>query len=132
MLNISVRNKKYNCDITLEHKVTIITGDSGRGKTLLVKSLTDLSGGYKVTYSEPVKVYELTERTWKDILLSEHKEKALLIIDECDFARTAEFCNTFSRVENCYLMCMIRSDDITKLFNDLSVDCTTKDIEEFY
>lgn len=109
MLSIEVRNKKYNCDLTLKHKVSVIKGDSGTGKTWLVKSLIDSSGGYKVKYNQKVTPVLLNVREWKQQLVSEYTYTPLFIVDDCDFIFTKEFGNTFNSIGECYLLLIVRS-----------------------
>lgn len=83
MLSIEVRNKRYNCDLVLKHKVSVIKGDSGTGKTWLTKALVDISGGYKVTYSQRVTPVLLNEREWEHQLTGDYNDTPLFIVDDC-------------------------------------------------
>ena len=124
MLQIEVRNKRYNCDLTLRHKVSVFKGDSGVGKTWLVKALMDPAGGYKVKYSQPVIPVLLNVREWQYQLSNDYKGIPLFIADDCDFVFTKEFGELFNKAGICYLMLMARtSANVDKLnkMNTISV-----------
>lgn len=109
MLSIEVRNKRYNCDLVLKHKVSVIKGDSGTGKTWLTKALIDISGGYKVTYSQRVTPVLLNEREWEHQLTGDYNNAPLFIVDDCDFVFTKEFGSMFNHTGICYLILIIRT-----------------------
>ena len=119
MLQIKVRSKKYNCDLSLEHKVTVIIGDSGRGKTQLVKALRDRSGGYKVDYNQSIKVVVLEDDNWKHLLTS-YNEVPLFIVDDCDFVFTEEFGRMFNSLCDCYLIAITRTQNRVKKIDEAS------------
>lgn len=109
MLSIEVRNKRYNCDLVLKHKVSVIKGDSGTGKTWLTKALIDISGGYKVTYSQRVTPVLLNEHEWEHQLTGDYNDTPLFIVDDCDFVFTKEFGSMFNHTGICYLILIIRT-----------------------
>lgn len=124
MLSIEVRNKRYNCDLVLKHKISVIKGDSGTGKTWLTKALVDISGGYKVTYSQIVIPVLLNEREWEHQLIGDYKDTPLFIVDDCDFVFTKEFGNIFNTIGICYLILIIRTSvriDKLERMNTISV-----------
>lgn len=124
MLQIEIRNKRYNCDLTLRHKVSVFKGDSGVGKTWLVKALMDPAGGYNVKYSQPVIPVLLNVREWQYQLSNDYKGIPLFIADDCDFVFTKEFGELFNTVGICYLILMVRTsanlDKLSKM-NTISV-----------
>lgn len=124
MLSIKVRNKRYNCDLMLKHKVSVIKRDSGTGKTWLTKALVDISGGYKVTYSQRVTPVLLNEREWEHQLTGGYESTPLFIVDDCDFVFTKEFGSMLNRVGICYLILIIRTSarvDKLERMNTISV-----------
>lgn len=124
MLSIEVRNKRYNCDLTLKHKVSVIKGDSGTGKTWLTKALADVSGGYKVTYSRQVTPVFLNAHEWEHQLTGEYEHTPLFIVDDCDFVFTKEFGNLFNATGVCYLILIIRASvrvDKLERMNTISI-----------
>lgn len=124
MLSIEVRNKRYNCDLVLKHKVSVIKGDSGTGKTWLTKALIDISGGYKVAYNQRVTPVLLNEREWKHQLICNYESTPLFIVDDCDFVFTKEFGSVFNRIGICYLILIMRTSvrmDKLERMNTISV-----------
>lgn len=124
MLSIKVRNKRYNCDLVLKHKVSVIKGDSGIGKTWLTKALIDVSGGYKITYSQKVTPVLLNEREWEHQLTGIYENTPLFIVDDCDFVFTKEFGGVFNHIGMCYLILIIRTSmrvDKLERMNTISV-----------
>lgn len=113
MLQIEVRSKKYNCDLTLDRKVSVIIGNSGRGKTQLVKAIRDTSGGYKVKYNQNVEVIVLEDNNWKQLLTSSYDNIPLFIVDDCDFPFTKEFNEIFNSLGECYLVIIARTQYCT-------------------
>ena len=109
MVRIEVQNKRYNCDLTLKHKVSVFIGDSGVGKSWFVKALMDESNGYKVNYSIPVHAVELNGRDWDVQLNGIYNTTPLFIADDCDFVFSIVFCNIFISIEMCYLIIIART-----------------------
>lgn len=125
MVRIEVQNKRYNCDLTLKHKVSVFIGDSGVGKSWFVKALMDESNGYKVNYSIPVHAVELNGRDWDVQLNGKYNTTPLFIADDCDFVFTKEFGKNFNRIEKCYLIIIARTERrLSKLnkMNNISID----------
>lgn len=111
MLDIAVRSKKYNCDISIEHKVSIILGDSGVGKSLFVKAVTDVSGAYKVQVSEPFKFQLLTLKTWEDVLVSSlsKNENYIFLVDDEDFVFSRRFGEVYAQTKSSYFIFIVRT-----------------------
>ena len=125
MLSIEVRNKRYNCDLVLKHKVSVIKGDSGTGKTWLTKALIDISGGYKITYSQRITPVLLNEREWEHQLTGSYESTPLFIVDDYDFVFTKEFGSMFNHIGICYLILVIRTSmqvDELERMNTVSVN----------
>lgn len=110
MLSITVRNKRFNCDICLEHKVSIFTGNLGVSKTCFVKALLDESGAYKVECSTPIQVELLSARNWETRFSSSYNCIPLFVVDDKDFVFTKEFGEQFNKLDNCYLIIISRVD----------------------
>ncbi len=126
MLDIVVRSKKYNCDLALEHKVSVILGDSGVGKSLFVKAVTDVSGAYKVQVSQSFRFQLLTSQTWEDILLvaADKKEPYIYLVDDEDFIFSKRFGELYSRITTSYFVLIVRTqileDDLVH-WNGISI-----------
>lgn len=83
-IRISVYNKRYQCDFELQHKVSVVVGESGRGKTVLVKALSDHSGAYKVSLSdERFRVIVLAIRDYEAQLSFYKRASCIFIVDDC-------------------------------------------------
>lgn len=125
MLSISVRNKRYNCDIQLSHKISIFFGDSGVGKSLLAKALVDPSGSYVVNTSKPCKFIELVDNSWIEVLKgSIGNDDYVYIIDDKDFIFTDEFCKLYKKVANSYFIFIVRTEyieDRSIVWNGISI-----------
>lgn len=111
MLDIAVRSKKYNCDLTLEHKVSVILGNSGVGKSLFVKAVTDVSGAYKVQVSQPFRFQLLTLQTWEDTLTvaMDKKESYIYLVDDEDFIFSKRFGELYSKITTSYFVLIVRT-----------------------
>ena len=109
---IKIRNRHIAYDLVIERNITIIKGDSGTGKTNLIKMLRSYldrgnSSGIKV--STNIKSYEVLEiRTdWRSVL-SDNPDTIYFADEGIDYVLTNEFydllCSTGS-----YLVCINRS-----------------------
>lgn len=133
-MDIKIVSKRFNCDVSLNHKITIFIGDSGVGKTQFVKALTDKSGAYKVSMSEDYKVYKLTRDSWYFIMdgIEATQEKSILIVDDEDFVFKNEFANKFKHNKSSYLIIVGRTNiiqDRIESWNNLPV--ATNALKEF-
>lgn len=126
MLSISVKSKRFNCDITLNHKVSVFIGDSGVGKTWFVNAIFNDILGCKVDYSESIIPVYLNKRELRNQLLGIYKDSLpLFIVDDNDFVFTKEFGEMFNRVGECYLILIVRTEvSINRLYsmNTISID----------
>lgn len=126
MLSISVKSKRFNCDITLDHKVSVFIGDSGVGKTWFVNAIFNDILGCKVDYSESIIPVYLNKRELRNQLLGTYEDSLpLFIVDDNDFVFTKEFGETFNQVGKCYLILIVRTEvNINRLclMNTISID----------
>ena len=109
-LCIDIESNRFKCHIELLHRISVIIGDSGVGKTAFVRALLDTSGGYKVKYNQRIRVVLLTESVLS--LLSEVgslKERTLFIVDDDDFILSAEAGEIISTVTNAYFVFIVRT-----------------------
>ena len=125
MISIDVTSKKYDCHIDLHQKLTVIVGDSGKGKTVFFKAVIDSSGAYKVNLSDNrYSIIALSEGFgWENTLndcISNNK-KCVFVIDDEDFVITDKFSSYFKSVKGCYFIIINRFNNITfKSLNQLS------------
>ena len=110
-LDIKVIGKRYECELTLRERVTVIVGDSGVGKTCFVKAVMDRSGAYRlITSNSQYEIINLVSSTWADVVsmgISQSKSRVYIIDDE-DFTYTEEFAKLFGKVKHCYFIIITR------------------------
>lgn len=118
MISVDVSSKKYNCHVDLYQKLTVIVGDSGRGKTVFFKSVIDTSGAYRVVISDSrYNIIGLSEGFgWEDILEGyvNSNKKAIFVIDDEDFVVSDKFSSYFKRVKGCYFIIINRFSNISQ------------------
>lgn len=66
MVEITLRSKRYHCDLTLYEKITVIKGDSAAGKTEFTRKLTT-DPNAQVNVSNGFDLTVLTEERFQDI-----------------------------------------------------------------
>lgn len=109
---IKISNRHIAYDLVIERNITIIKGDSGTGKTNLIKMLRSyldrgVSSGIKVNTN--IKSYEVLEiRTdWKSVL-SNNPDTIYFVDEGVDYVLTKEFYNLLCSTGS-YLVCINRS-----------------------
>lgn len=105
---IKVESKREYYEFDLKRKVTVIRGESGRGKSSFVSAATDTSGAYKKYYSAKGFVYqELTGENWADVLSGfiNLNKRYIFLIDDEDFVVTSTFSDLYMRdTHNYYII----------------------------
>lgn len=93
MISINVTSRHYNLSLDLKYKITVIRGNSGRGKSIFFNAvLFPQRGRYKITVSDGFTLIPLIETTYRDSFDSgSTKEKRIYITDDDDFVFTKEF-----------------------------------------
>ena len=99
MIKINVASSKYNCNMVINQKITIIRGKSGKGKSKFTEAAGDVSGVYKISLSDTN--YELVVPPNKDWYKTisrniEHKDRCIYVIDDADYVFSAEFYRLFN------------------------------------
>lgn len=94
MISIDIKSRYYNLSLNLEHKITIIRGDSGRGKSIFY-NIVAFPSRYKVKLSvtENVELIALLETSYADNLSSKkrNKQRRVFIADDDDFVFSKRF-----------------------------------------
>lgn len=108
-IRINVYNKRYQCDFELQHKVSVVVGESGRGKTVLVKALSDRSGAYKVSLSnERFRVIVLSIRDYEAQLSFYKGASCIFVVDDEDFMYTENFARYLAEDNSSYFLLICR------------------------
>lgn len=131
MISISVRSKKYDCDITLRQKVTVVRGHSGRGKTVFTKAVADDSGAYSIDISD--KSYEfvvLYPKNWYDAVEAGilKRKKRIYVIDDSDFFISRSFAHLFVQDELSFYIIINRFESV----NPVSTNTIPYSVNEIY
>lgn len=131
MISISVRSKKYDCDITLRQKVTVVRGHSGRGKTVFTKAVADDSGAYSIDISD--KSYEfvvLYPKNWYDAVEAGilKRKKRIYVIDDSDFFISRSFTHLFVQDELSFYIIINRFESV----NPVSTNTIPYSVNEIY
>lgn len=102
-MRIMIKAGKFQYDLNLDNRITIIQGNSGTGKTTLANLIDEMNFAPK-SY---VKVYPKVQirRFVKSDLESKNYDKNIIfIIDEGTFERSKEFARIVNTVENKFII----------------------------
>lgn len=99
MLMISIKSKRFDCELVLHKKVTVIQGLSGTGKTRLCEALADTSGAYKVQISDNYEPMVVPNKYWYEVISDgiQAKRRRVYIIDDTSYISTPQFSKLFSQ-----------------------------------
>ena len=104
-ISINVKNKHISFRLNLERNITIITGDSGTGKTKLINMIRAYSeegksSGVTLKCDRPCVVLE--GKNW-DIQLDAIKESIVFIEESTKFLPSYEFATAIQKTDNYYV-----------------------------
>lgn len=106
IVNVSVRNSRNSYTFALKRNITILSGDSGTGKTTLYNMIADYNLDGKqsgVTISCDIPVIALGRRRWEEDLAE--IQNAIIVIDEDNqYIRTKEFAKAVQNSSNYFLL----------------------------
>lgn len=105
-IKFSARNKHINFKLELERNVTIITGDSGTGKTKLinmVRQYSDLGKQSGVSLSCDKECIVLEGKNWERILENTH-DSVVFIEESTSFLKSHEFSRIIQNTDNYYVI----------------------------
>lgn len=105
-VNVSVKNKHISFNLVLERNITIITGDSGTGKTKLINMIRDYSEEGKasgVSLSCEKACLVLEGKNWETIL-SDTKDSVVFIEEGNKFVKSSDFANAAQNSDNYYVI----------------------------
>ena len=103
-ISFSIRNRHIAFKFDLERNITIITGDSGTGKTKLVNMVRmyaseGKASGVTLTCEKPCTVLE--GRDWETIL-NNTRQSVVFIEESTRFLPTYEFAKLIQKTDNYY------------------------------
>lgn len=108
-IDLEVRSDEFNFSCTLKRRITIIRGDSGTGKTSLVKRLTITAPG--ITVSAPLDIKVANNSTWDAPLIG--YKNAIIFYGDLAATETLEFaslCRDMLVKNNLYVVIINRED----------------------
>lgn len=105
-IKIQIKNRHITFNFTLERNVTILTGDSGTGKTKLINMVRNYSelgeqSGVILKCSKPCLV--LSNANWKTILENTH-ESIVFVEESTPFLSSYEFAKAIQGSDNYYVL----------------------------
>lgn len=105
-VRVSVKNRRNSYTFTLKRNITVLSGDSGTGKTTLYNMIADYNldekeSGVSVSCNRPV--IALGRKRWEEELAE--AENSIIVIDEDNkYIRTKEFAEAVQNSSNYYLL----------------------------
>ena len=108
-IKLVVRSNTLNCDIELKHRINIIKGDSGVGKTTLSDVFTTVDDAVKTNTTYPA--ITVSPRDWEHQF--ETQKDKILIFDSARYIESKEFCEELDKYlekSNLYLVIFNRAN----------------------
>lgn len=105
-VHVVVKNSRNSYSFTLQRNITILSGDSGTGKTTLYNMIADYNLDGKnsgVTVSSDRPVIALGRRRWEEEM-AEISNSIVVIDEDNQYIRTAEFARAIQKSSNYYLL----------------------------
>ena len=133
-IEIKITSKRYDCDITLRERVTVIVGDSGVGKTCFAKALLNRGQVYTISLSAPE--YDcciLTPETWESVLKVDILDckKRIYVIDDADYMFTEAFAKLYVQIKQCYFIFITRLEVSKEVYRWSMLPFSGKEVYEF-
>lgn len=125
--HMEVFNRSLHYDLDLEKKITIVKGNSGTGKTQLIRLVSEycqygISSGVTVVSDLPCAV--LTSEDWQIRL--QHKHGNVIFIDQNNaFLTTSEFSDIVNHSDNWFVI--ISRESIPEIPDDQKETCILKE-----
>ncbi|WP_044973945.1 hypothetical protein [Ruminococcus sp. HUN007] len=106
IISVTVKDSRNSYKFELKRNITVLTGESGRGKTTLYEMISDYnrfgkSSGIKIACN--VDVIAVDGIDWKE-KISEISNSVIIIDEDNSFVRTAEFAETVKHNSNYFLL----------------------------
>ena len=105
-IKIYVKNNQITFSFTLERNVTVITGDSGTGKTKLINMVRNYSdhgksSGVTLRCDKPCIVLE--EKNWEQVLADTHNS-VVFVEESTRFLTSQAFAQAMKQFDNYYVL----------------------------
>lgn len=105
-VKIAVKNRNVSFNFTLERNITILTGDSGTGKTKLINMIRDYSqfgkaSGVTLKCEKPCLV--LAGNNW-ELELKQTQENIVFVEESSSFLNLYEFAKAIQDSDNYYVL----------------------------
>lgn len=105
-VRVSVKNSRNSYIFTLKRNITVLSGDSGTGKTTLYNMIADYNldgkeSGVSISCDKPV--IALGRRKWAEDL-SEIQNSIVVIDEDNQYIRSKEFAKAVQNSSNYYLL----------------------------
>lgn len=105
-VKIAVKNRNVSFNFTLERNITILTGDSGTGKTKLINMIRDYSqfgkaSGVTLKCEKPCLV--LAGNNW-ELELKQTQESIVFVEESSSFLNLYEFAKAIQDSDNYYVL----------------------------
>lgn len=146
-VSVSVTSKRFECSLVLEHKLSIVISDSGKGKSQLIQRLDSTISSVQVDVTEGYDTFVLTESVFNQYInkakrmvrLGKYKslkdywsddnfplENCVIFIDDEDFVIRREFDWFFNADVSNYYVVINRADlsGINYSVSDIFEFCT--------
>ena len=104
MINLYIRDPRCSSELRIHKKFTVIAGDSGIGKTVLIHMIDNMDSMAPYTeYSCHLHARVLSNQNWKhEILLC--KDEIIFIESNCIWVASKEFYDLASKTPSYYIL----------------------------
>lgn len=116
MIDIVIKSRKYNFSLAVNQKVTVIRGESGRGKSMFTRAAEDVSGAYSVKVSDTrYKLVVPPNRFWYETISRNIKygDKCIYVLDDADYIASPEFAHLFKQDTSSFYIIINRTTDLS-------------------
>lgn len=111
-VHVTISSRRVRYDLTFQHNISILRGDSGTGKSALCSLISEPSGVQIVCTNDiPVRVIPAIPE-WK-MLIAEMHDTLIFLDETCTFVSSTEFSEAIKKTTNYYVL--ITRQDIATL-----------------
>ena len=115
MLVLEVKSKRYNARVELKHKITIVRGPSGKGKTIFASVFMRKNEAFKTSVSDSRYTVVPLITGWELVIEGsiQHNKPCVYIIDDVDFFITDTFSRLYKKDTLSYYLIINRFENIS-------------------